>query len=198
MMNSCKALLVTLTVTLMLTFSQKTRAGDVNSIQITSTTMNGAISCLNWELRGVCVWLKISLFSVSVKTSLKVANHVPELTFQTYDSDATMPWTEAKSILSITGSDSDGFFTRGLTSLMGATGAYRNTGGGTNGSSKSASRSKTKFKMVDALGHPAASVWESTLGNSDLMCSPTTTMFQPYYVSNLDLFNWRQNFGVEF
>ena len=172
----------------------------MNTLEVIGGTMDAALSCMKWELRGICIWLKWSFTGPKIKTVLKVRNYVPELTFQTYSDAGKPPWREASSLISLVGMDNNGFITRGLTSLMGASGAYKNTGGGSSEKQKtSSSRNESNFKLVDAFGNPSAEAFnllsEATLG---LFCPPNTNMFVPHYISNLDLVNWRQYFGVEF
>ena len=171
---------------------------NINTLEIITGTIDASMNCLSWGFRGVCVWIKWTMFGPKIQTSIKVENFVPELTFQSYDDGKAIPWDEAKTLMSISGTDSSGVFSRALSSLMGATGAYKNLGGGNNDAKGSNSRSKTMFKIVDAFGNPAQLVFESTYGNLEAFCTPTTTMFMPYYISNLDATNWRQHFGSEF
>lgn len=175
---------------------------SMNTLEVVGATMEGALSCMNWEFKGVCIWIKWTLAGPKIRTSLKVANYVPELTFQNYTDADRPPWDESRLVMTVAQAGNDDLLTRAQTALMGATGAYKDTGGGQSkgnkSSGKGSSRSNTKFRLVDALGNPAATMWSSAFSHLDFFCSPTTTMMEPYYLSNLDLINWRQNFGVEF
>lgn len=176
----------------------------MNTIEVTAATMEASLSCMSWELKGICVWLKWSWSGPKIKTSIKAKNYVPEVTIQNYVDADRPPWTgpDMDAIWIASQGANDGLLTRVQTALMGATGAYKNTGGGNNGSTqtngKGNSRGNTKFRLVDVFGNPAAKLWETTYGSLEAFCVPTTDMLMPYYISNLDTINWRQWFGVEF
>ena len=176
----------------------------MNTLEITAATMEASLSCLSWELKGICVWLKWSWTGPKIYTSIKAKNYVPEVTIQNYVDAGSPPWTgiDMDAIWLATQGANDGLLTHVMTALMGATGAYKDTGGGNNGSNRTSgkgnSRGNTKFRLVDVFGNPAATLWELTYGNLEAFCVPTTDMLEPYYISNLDAINWRQYFGVEF
>ena len=179
--------------------SYKPNRETMSTIDVGIATMDAAFNCFSWTFRGVCIWLKWSWTGPTLKTSVKVRNYVPELTFQTYTDATKPPWDETRSLMNAAQVGHDGFFTKALSTLMGAQSSYKEMGGGKGrkqGNPKA--RNESNFKLVDAFGNPAADVFKATFGNLEAFCVPNTTMFYPYYISNMDAINWRQYFGVEF
>lgn len=171
----------------------------MSSIDVGLATMDAAFSCFSWTFRGVCIWLKWSFTGPKIRTSVKVRNYVPELTFQTYTDATKPPWDEARTLMNTAQVDNDGFFSTLLTGLMGASASFEAMGGGKSRKQVNPkSRGESNFKLVDAFGNPAADIFKATFGSLEAFCVPNTTMFYPYYISNMDAINWRQYFGVEF
>ena len=82
--------------------------GVMNTLEISEATMSAALSCMNWELRGICVWMTCLVPPVcSFSTSLKVKNHVPDLVIQSYDRANGEPWTESQDINQVSQGDAN-------------------------------------------------------------------------------------------
>ncbi|MBL4761085.1 MAG: TIGR03756 family integrating conjugative element protein, partial [Gammaproteobacteria bacterium] len=47
------------------------------------------------------------------------------------------------------------------------------------------------FKLVDAYGNPAIQVFNTLAASTGYACEGSTTMFFPYFISNLDAIAWR-------
>jgi len=84
-----------------------TYSSVINTLEITEATMAAALSCMNWELRGICVWLACVGPICTVNTTVKVKNHVPDLVIQSYDRGDAEPWTESHDINIVSQGDAD-------------------------------------------------------------------------------------------
>lgn len=166
--------------------------GVMDSLEISSATMNAALSCLDWEVRGVCIWMTCVLVACEFDYSIKVKNFVPELTVQAYDRANGEPWTESQDINQISQGDADSSW---VTTIIGWIENYDvddigiRGGVSTEGSKKQ--HANLNFKLVDAYGNPAIEAFNELAESTGYVCGGTTTMFFPYYISNLDSIAWR-------
>lgn len=153
--------------------------GNGGSLDIADIASNSvSTSCIAWKPVGVCFWLKISLFNVQVRTSLKVRHYIPDLVISAYQVKGENTWSE----MSWTDDISD--------SLTGSFGLKLDGGEVTNKDQSTDSGSTLKFKHATAIGNPLASVW----GQSSMdyvMCKAGTTSFMPYFNSIADNMLWR-------
>jgi len=170
-----------------------TFSGVINTIEISAYTMEAALSCMNWELRGICVWLACVGPICTVNTTVKVKNHVPDLVIQSYDRADSEPWTESHDINIVSQGDADSSW---VTTIIGWIESF-NVGsvgieGGVSTESTKGQHANLNFKLVDAYGNPALIAFnlltESTFG---LACAGRTFPFFPYFISNLDSIAWR-------
>jgi integrating conjugative element protein (TIGR03756 family) len=166
--------------------------GVRDTVDIVDATMSAALSCMDWEVRGVCVWMTCILLACEFDVSVKVKNFVPELTVQAYDRANGEPWTESQDINQVSQGDADSSW---VTTIIGwiedyDVGAIGIRGGvSTEGSKKQ--HSNLNYKLFDAYGNPAIVAFNEFASSTGYVCGGTTTMFFPYYISNLDSIAWR-------
>lgn len=150
--------------------------GSLDVMDIISASKS--MSCVDWKVIGVCVWLKYEIFSVSIRTSLKVSHYIPDLVISAYKNKGENPW----SLMSWT--DDLGDATNSLFGLDLKGGNIHNKKGGRK------SPSTILFKHTTAIANPLASVYGQ--GFLDyFMCQSGVTSFVPYYNSVADGMLWR-------
>jgi len=167
--------------------------GVLNTLEIVEGTMGAALSCLDWEAKGICVWATCVAFVCTFDISVKVENFVPELVIQAYDRANGEPWTESQDINQVSQGTTDSSWVTSLISLV-EDFDVDNVGirGGQPSQTTRVQHQNLSFKLVDAYGNPAITAF-NLLGTSlfGLMCPGTTVMFFPYFISNLDAIAWR-------
>lgn len=167
--------------------------GVMNTLDISSATMSAALSCLDWEVRGICIWMTCIGPACSFDVSIKVKNFVPELTVQSYDRANGEPWTESQDLNQISQGDADSSWVTSIISLI----EDYNVGdvgirGGVSTEGKRDHHANLHFKLVDAYGNPAITAFNSLASSTGgYVCEGSTTMFFPYFISNLDSIAWR-------
>ena len=166
--------------------------GVITTDEIVTATTDATFECLNWELRGICIWLTCG-FGCSIDYSTKVKNHVPDLVMQSYDRANGEPWTESQDINQVSQGDADSSWVHSIISLVES---YDVEDIGVRGGI-STQGNKTKndtlyFKLVDAYGNPGLLAFNSIASASfGLICPGQTMIFYPYLISNLDSIAWR-------
>ncbi len=156
---------------------------DNDSLDLADIISNSVnTSCLAWRPVGVCFWLKISLFSVSVRTSIKVKHYIPDLVISAYQVKGKntwdmMSWTDdlSENVSSSFGVDLDD----------GEVVNKRQGQGHGLGSNVN-----LKFKNATAIGNPLASVYGQSFMDYAI-CKAGTISFMPYYNSLADGLLWR-------
>ncbi len=126
--------------------------------------------CIDYRVVGVCYWLLCTPFGCSVKTSVKVRHFIPQVVVSAYRQPGDNPWREVAMLSrSALGGLADG--------------------GGENQQKRGQRKDNVRYRSVDAIGHPAASlIGQQTSGYS---CKGAATAWQPYFLSNLDALMWR-------
>lgn len=168
-------------------------SGVINTVEITQQTMSAALSCMNWEVRGICIWMSCFGPFCSIQTNLKVKNHVPDLVVQSYDRANGEPWTESQDINQVSQGDADSSW---VSTIIGWIEDFDvdsvGIRGGVSTEGKKDQHANLNYKLVDAYGNPALIAYnalaQSTFG---LACAGRTFPFFPYFISNLDSIAWR-------
>lgn len=142
-----------------------TATASINTATILSSTASP--SCADYQVVGICYWLKCTYFSCNVRTSTKVSHFIPEMVVSVYNNKNQSPWTEMKLI----NKSSKG-------------GHYQ---------TPHKNYSQFVFKNAEAFGHPGGLVFQM-IGSLGYTCESQTTAYQPYFLSGLDFFAWR--FGM--
>ena len=173
----------------------------IDTLEVTSMTLNAAMSCLDWELRGICIWMTCFLVVCEFDTSLKVKNHTPDLLVQAYNRNEGEPWKESQDIIELLSLDHDSSMVRSI--MNAAAGIMDNdyninssldVAGGQRSTAKETQKSSLSFYYVDAFGNPGLLAFDTLARSSfGLICSSNTTPFTLHYNSNLDSAAWRWN-----
>ena len=140
-------------------------------------------SCHHYCLTGICVWLKCTLVSCRIKTSVRVRHYNPDLVVSVYDQPGDNPWREAQSLFGAT----EKRLSDSLVSLFHSAPA----GGGhrVEGGSPAADQS-LRFKEATAIGNPQV-LASDFLASTGYFCPSAATPFMPYFSSSIDALSWR-------
>lgn len=138
----------------------------------TEDIINSAVECedcLEWELLGICFWLKCSLFSCDIETSVRVGHYIPDFVVSAYtfqsEWDETSEWNDSPS------------------------GAIAKT------EDTAEQDTSLDFKSVDIIVHPAILIF-NTIGSSEYFCeSGNSVPMLPHFLSAEDP-NWNDP-GIE-
>jgi len=158
-------------------------ARDITTAGITAETATAALACSRWQPIGVCFWLRCTLFSCSVNTSLKVGHYNPDLMVSAYHEVGGNPWAEMRATLGAAAKAA------GQTIVSTLLGVDIGEGNRTEGTAHR-DHQNLRFKEADAIGHPVSAL-SSVADISGLICPSETTAFVPYFQSTLDLLAWR-------
>jgi hypothetical protein len=79
--------------------AQGTGAG-ITTAQIMSETITAMPSCLNYQVTGVCVFLRCYLWYCTTQYSLRVQHYMPDDVVSTYSSPDQHPWIDVGKLLS--------------------------------------------------------------------------------------------------
>ncbi len=180
--------------------------GVINTADIVRLTTSATLSCMNWEVRGACVWMSCALFVCSFDVTLKVQNHVPELLVQTYNRDQGEPWTESQKIIELLNLDQDSSY---LHWIINKAASLQDNGykikdstdisGGTRTTARDKHKSSLSFYYVDVWGNPGLLAFDTIASSSfGYICGSNTTPFMLHYNSNLDIAGWRWNYPEVF
>jgi len=167
--------------------------GVLSTAEIITGTMEAALSCLSWEVKGICIWMTCIGPICEFDVSVKVANFVPELTVQSYDRANGEPWTESQDINQISQGDTESSWVFGLIGLI-EDFDVEDVGirGGHMTQAKKDQHQNLSFKLTDAYGNPGITLFNELADSTGgYACQGTTTMFYPYFISNLDAIAWR-------
>ena len=135
--------------------------------------------CLQYRVVGVCLWLRCTPFGCSVRSSVKVGHYIPELVVSSYQNTGKNPWRDVAFMSPSNGNARGG----GVT----AEGADAASSTGEDGIHNS-----LRFKNGDAIGHPAATLFSQFAGQWGYTCSTPARPLQPYFLSVLDTYAWRE------
>ncbi|WP_248800620.1 TIGR03756 family integrating conjugative element protein [Pseudomonas sp. MWU13-2105] len=127
-------------------------------------------SCLEYQVVGVCYWLRCTPFGCSVKTSAKVRHYVPDAVVSSYSSTGENPWAEVK-LLSPSNPMAQG--------------------GGSGTTNNPNENNLAVFKNVDVIGHPGIAAFNAFASGSGYTCAGAGTPYVPNLLSTLDPLGWR-------
>lgn len=127
--------------------------------------------CLDYQIKGVCVWLTCTPFGCYTQTSVKVKHDMPDLVVSVYQRTGDNPWSVVSPLAP-----------PNATAQYGGNGRERRYG---------RDHQQVRFKNADAVGHPAAAGFD-LLSSVGYTCDAGATPMQPYYLSVFDSLAWRQ------
>ncbi len=128
-------------------------------------------NCMDYEIVGVCVWLDCGWTGCSVRTSVKVGHYIPELVVSSYQNTGDNPWLEIAAL------------SPPLDDVL--------AGGQSTREVEPIRRQQLRFKNVDAIGHPGASLFNQFADSIGFTCRGSTESMYPYFISTLDALAWR-------
>lgn len=157
---------------------------------IAATT--SAMSCFNWQVKGVCVWMTCYGPVCTFDFSLKIKNFVPDLLVQSYDHSDAEPWEESRYINSVVQGTAN---TSWVLTIIGWIESFDVSSvgiqGGVTTQTKKDHHANLHYKFVDAYGNPALAAFRTLAAGTGLFCDGNTEMMFPYFISNLDSIAWR-------
>jgi integrating conjugative element protein (TIGR03756 family) len=162
------------------------QADTTTTAQILAHTMSAAPSCASWRVSGTCFWLRCTLWSCSVRTSMRVSHYNPDAVVSTFHEDAAHPWADWGVALS-----------RTLRSAAAGLTGMPVDSAGTRTRDDRHDRNKM-FRDADVIGHPTSLL--SLLGSSGdftMLCPTQVRAFQPYLSSYTDALVWRAMLPIE-
>ncbi|EBO4818808.1 TIGR03756 family integrating conjugative element protein [Salmonella enterica subsp. enterica serovar Teko] len=150
----------------------------INTASIVASAISP--SCISWRVSGICYWLLCTPFGCTVKTSVKVTHFIPETVVSVYQDKGKNPWTEMALVSGTSG---------GVENAVSGALAGLSAGGGSVSKVPGQRSLHTRFKYVDAIGHPATSLTGGQIPGYS--CNSAATPLFPYFLSTLDSLVWR-------
>lgn len=117
---------------------------EITTPQILGQTLAAMPSCLSYQVKGMCFFLKCGLSGCRIRTSIRISHYVPDAIVSTYHDPLTHPWLEVGKPLSA------------AMSVVGTAmlGMPLDAAGSTAREEKEIST----FKSADAIGNPAGMI----------------------------------------
>lgn len=141
-------------------------AGPTTSVAEAANELTN-FACIDYQLAGVCLWLRCTFWGCSTETSVKVKHYIPDLVVQVYTDNQSLPLADVNALMP-------------------------SPHGAVNSARRSASRlTERKIKAADAFGNPLSSISASVFNGFEYACGGSATAYQPYFVSSLDFTAWR-------
>lgn len=136
------------------------------------------LQCVDWKITGGCIWLKFEVFSVSVKTSLKVSHYSPDAIVEVFHNINDTPTSYAKLNNKVAKSLGNSLFSK--VALKGNKMNNNDSEG-------------DGFHDVHVMGNPLITLHDSIIGtmyNQIGYCDSGATPFKTYMHSFTDI-EWR-------
>jgi len=105
-------------------------------------TATAAMSCLSYQVEGVCFFLRCKIAVCWIETSMKISHYVPDVVISTYNEPLRHPWTDLGTLVATS-------VTAAGSTILGR--ALDSSAGGLDTPS-----AMTNYKSADAIGNPAA------------------------------------------
>lgn len=159
----CAAFALLLTASVMPRSAQAVNTGEI-------VASAASWNCLDYQVKGVCVWLTCTPFGCYTQTSVKVQHYMPDLVVSVYQQTGDNPWSAVSPL---------------------APSNPTAKGGGNQTAGRAGAEHKTvRFKNADAVGHPAAAGFD-LLSSVGFTCDSGATPMKPYFLSVFDTPAWR-------
>lgn len=150
---------------------------DIIAAPVTDNT------CHAYCFTGVCVWMTCTIFGCDIDTSPRVRHNNPDFIVSTFDEPGTNPWVDANAIYSSLNINMTEIWVDVFRSDVEPAGGSQVEGG-------SGVDNSLRWKEVDVLGHPVASI-AAEIAGSGFWCPSETDAYYPYYLSGFDTYEWR-------
>lgn len=69
-------------------------ATGTTTSEIFTNTVEAVFQCIRWRPKGICFWLKCSLYECHVEETLRVEHFTPDVTVSTWHDPSTHPWKD--------------------------------------------------------------------------------------------------------
>lgn len=122
-----------------------------NTLAIFANTIKAYPSCLNFQIEGLCFFLRCSLKGCAILTSVRVSHYVPDVIVSTYNEPVTHPWDDIGKPVAIAASGLGSWM---LGTLTDSSAGYHND-----------SERFAVFKGADAYGNPAGMLSQLLTGD---------------------------------
>lgn len=133
-----------------------------------------SLSCIDYEIAGICLWLHCTTFFCTVRESLKVKHYVPDAVVQVYIDTQERPLADVDTVLPT------------------VTGSVNNT------AKSQHNFTARRMKSADAFGNPMSSFFSSVFGDMGFVCNGGAKPYHPYFYSDLDFAAWRMSIPESF
>ena len=161
---------------------------DLDVVASSSVTLDS--TCLNYCVKGVCVWLVCSISECHLEYTAWIEHRLPDLVVTAYNEPGDSPWDPARSTYG-------DFSKSSLETVMSSTFGFDFVGGGGRTWQNKASTvedgeksvSALRFKETQAIGNPFVNLLNTV--SSDYICESETDEFYPYFFSETDGYTWR-------
>lgn len=140
-------------------------------------------SCHNYCFLGICVWLRCSLFSCSIETSIRVQHNNPDAVVSVYDIPGDNPFVEAQDLYGEMEEDAANSLV-GMFHFVEAGQGHRVEGG-----SPYVDQS-LRYHEATAVGHPLSSFSEF-FSEGGYFCPSEAFSMRPIFSSGTDALTWR-------
>lgn len=127
-----------------------TPAHAITTPEILTKTITSMPSCMKYQVKGMCFFLKCGWTGCRIRTSLRIAHYVPDAIVSTYNDPLAHPWVEVGKPIATVMSAVGGAMIAGGPGLLDAS---ANT-------APRAAQTTTTFKTVDAIGNPAGMIMQ--------------------------------------
>jgi integrating conjugative element protein (TIGR03756 family) len=143
-------------------------SAQTTTLGVVAATVASAPSCLSYQVKGVCFFLRCGLTGCSIRTTIRVSHYMPDVVISTYNDQYLHPWADVGTVVSGVGS------TVGAALLATPLDSSANTDHSTLADGQSAAS-----KGADAIGNPLVVVNNVssalvTPGVAELMRFPST------------------------
>lgn len=143
-------------------------SAQTTTLGVVTATVAAAPSCLSYQIKGVCFFLRCRVTGCSIQTSIRVSHYMPDVVISTYNDQSLHPWADVGTVVSGVGS------TVGAALLATPLDSSANTDHSTVPDGQSAAS-----KGADAIGNPLVVVNNVssalvTPGVAELMRFPST------------------------
>ena len=77
---------------------------QTTTLGVVAATIASAPSCLSYQVKGVCFFLRCRLSGCSVQTTIRVSHYMPDVVISTYNDQYLHPWADVGTVVSGVGS----------------------------------------------------------------------------------------------